>query len=58
MKVDGVQRKGAELPLPPNPAQVPNPIEPRHARDPKPAEPLRHRQSECLQRLVGMGGGD
>ncbi|XP_023857521.1 protein GOLM2 isoform X2 [Salvelinus sp. IW2-2015] len=45
MKADGVQRKGAELPLPPNPAQVPNPIEPRHARDPKPAEPLRHRQS-------------
>ncbi|XP_024295812.1 protein GOLM2 isoform X2 [Oncorhynchus tshawytscha] len=45
MKVDGVQRKGAGLPLPPNPAQVPNPIEPRHARDPKPAEPLRHRQS-------------
>ncbi|XP_036836576.1 protein GOLM2 isoform X5 [Oncorhynchus mykiss] len=46
MKVDGVQRKGAELPLPPNPAQVPNPIEPRHARDPKPAEPLRHRQND------------
>ncbi|XP_013982280.1 protein GOLM2 isoform X2 [Salmo salar] len=45
MKADGVQRKGAGLPLPPNPAQVPNPIEPRHARDPKPAEPLRHRQS-------------
>ncbi|XP_071013829.1 protein GOLM2 isoform X5 [Oncorhynchus clarkii lewisi] len=44
MKVDGVQRKGAELP--PNPAQVPNPIEPRHARDPKPAEPLRHRQND------------
>ncbi|XP_045081204.1 protein GOLM2-like [Coregonus clupeaformis] len=43
MKADGVQRKGAGLP--PNPAQVPNPIEPRHARDPKPAEPLRHRQS-------------
>ncbi|XP_055777192.1 protein GOLM2 isoform X4 [Salvelinus fontinalis] len=46
MKADGVQRKGAELPLPPNPAQVPNPIEPRHARDPKPAEPLRHRQND------------
>ncbi|XP_024295860.1 protein GOLM2 isoform X1 [Oncorhynchus tshawytscha] len=45
MKADGVQRKGAGLPLPPNPAQVPNPIEPLHARDPKPAEPLRHRQS-------------
>ncbi|XP_064833334.1 protein GOLM2 isoform X2 [Oncorhynchus masou masou] len=45
MKVDGVQRKGAGLPLLPNPAQVPNPIEPLHARDPKPAEPLRHRQS-------------
>uniref|UniRef100_A0A673XRQ8 Protein GOLM2 n=1 Tax=Salmo trutta TaxID=8032 RepID=A0A673XRQ8_SALTR len=46
MKADGVQRKGAGLPLPPNPAQVPNPIEPRHARDPKPAEPLRHRQND------------
>ncbi|XP_029497261.1 protein GOLM2-like isoform X3 [Oncorhynchus nerka] len=46
MKADGVQRKGAELPLPPNPAQVPNPIEPLHARDPKPAEPLRHRQND------------
>ncbi|XP_020344708.1 protein CASC4 isoform X2 [Oncorhynchus kisutch] len=45
MKADGVQRKGAGLPLPPNPAQVPNPIEPLHGRDPKPAEPLRHRQS-------------
>uniref|UniRef100_A0A4W5NT22 Protein GOLM2 n=1 Tax=Hucho hucho TaxID=62062 RepID=A0A4W5NT22_9TELE len=45
MKADGVQMKGAGLPLPPNPAQVPNPIEPRHGRDPKPAEPLRHRQS-------------
>ncbi|XP_070985570.1 protein GOLM2-like isoform X1 [Oncorhynchus clarkii lewisi] len=45
MKADGVQRKGAGLPLPPNPAQMPNPIEPLHARDPKPAEPLRHRQS-------------
>ncbi|XP_021441720.1 protein GOLM2 isoform X3 [Oncorhynchus mykiss] len=45
MKADGVQRKGAGLPLPPNPAQVPNPIEPLHARDLKPAEPLRHRQS-------------
>ncbi|XP_064833364.1 protein GOLM2 isoform X5 [Oncorhynchus masou masou] len=46
MKVDGVQRKGAGLPLLPNPAQVPNPIEPLHARDPKPAEPLRHRQND------------
>nr|XP_046205497.1 protein GOLM2-like isoform X5 [Oncorhynchus gorbuscha] len=46
MKADDVQRKGAGLPLPPNPAQVPNPIEPLHARDPKPAEPLRHRQND------------
>uniref|UniRef100_A0A4W5NT26 Protein GOLM2 n=1 Tax=Hucho hucho TaxID=62062 RepID=A0A4W5NT26_9TELE len=46
MKADGVQMKGAGLPLPPNPAQVPNPIEPRHGRDPKPAEPLRHRQND------------
>ncbi|XP_024295865.1 protein GOLM2 isoform X6 [Oncorhynchus tshawytscha] len=49
MKADGVQRKGAGLPLPPNPAQVPNPIEPLHARDPKPAEPLRHRQTAASQ---------
>ncbi|XP_064778774.1 protein GOLM2-like isoform X2 [Oncorhynchus masou masou] len=46
MKADGVQKKGAGLPLPPNLAQVPNPIEPLHARDPKPAEPLRHRQND------------
>uniref|UniRef100_A0A8C7UXH6 Protein GOLM2 n=1 Tax=Oncorhynchus mykiss TaxID=8022 RepID=A0A8C7UXH6_ONCMY len=49
MKADGVQRKGAGLPLPPNPAQVPNPIEPLHARDLKPAEPLRHRQTAASQ---------
>ncbi|XP_008279598.1 protein CASC4 isoform X1 [Stegastes partitus] len=31
------------IPLPPNPAQVPNPIQPHRAKDP--AEPVHHRQS-------------
>ncbi|XP_022050461.1 protein GOLM2 isoform X1 [Acanthochromis polyacanthus] len=31
------------IPLPPNPAQVPNPIQPHHAKDQ--AEPVHHRQS-------------
>lgn len=35
-----------EVPLPPNPAQVPNPIQPHHGKDHVPAEPVRHRQSE------------
>ncbi|XP_071762018.1 protein GOLM2 isoform X1 [Centroberyx gerrardi] len=43
VKGDGGQLKG--LPLPPNPAQVPNPIQPHHAKDQVPAEPLHHRQS-------------
>ncbi|XP_034384284.1 protein CASC4 isoform X1 [Cyclopterus lumpus] len=33
------------IPLPPNPAQVPNPIQPHHAEDQIPAEPVHHRQS-------------
>lgn len=36
------------IPLPPNPAQVPNPIQPHHAEDPVPAQPVHHRQSEFL----------
>ncbi|XP_037345810.2 protein GOLM2 isoform X1 [Pungitius pungitius] len=33
------------IPLPPNPAQVANPIQPHHAEDPVPAQPVHHRQS-------------
>ncbi|XP_058484637.1 protein GOLM2 isoform X1 [Solea solea] len=33
------------IPVPPNPAQVPNPIQPHHAKDQAPAEPVHHRQS-------------
>ncbi|XP_071381829.1 protein GOLM2 isoform X4 [Centroberyx affinis] len=44
VKGDGGQMKG--LPLPPNPAQVPNPIQPHHAKDQVPAEPLHHRQND------------
>ncbi|XP_068438733.1 protein GOLM2 isoform X2 [Clinocottus analis] len=33
------------IPLPPNPAQVPNPIQPQRAEDQIPAEPVHHRQS-------------
>ncbi|XP_026233581.1 protein CASC4 isoform X3 [Anabas testudineus] len=34
-----------EIPLPPNPAQVPNPIQPHHGKDQVPVDPVRHRQS-------------
>ncbi|XP_067105706.1 protein GOLM2 isoform X1 [Osmerus mordax] len=43
VKGGNVQARGVGLP--PNPAQVPNPIEPRRARDQLPAEASRHRQS-------------
>ncbi|KAM7406057.1 hypothetical protein PAMP_000461 [Pampus punctatissimus] len=43
VKGDGGHLKG--IPLPPNPAQVPNPIQPHHAKDQVPAEPVHHRQS-------------
>ncbi|KAM6950692.1 protein GOLM2 isoform 1-T1 [Lycodopsis pacificus] len=33
------------IPMPPNPAQVPNPIQRHHAQDQAPAEPVHHRQS-------------
>ncbi|CAK6969788.1 protein GOLM2 isoform X1 [Scomber scombrus] len=42
-KGDGEHLKG--IPLPPNPAQVPNPIQPHRAKDQVPAEPAHHRQS-------------
>uniref|UniRef100_A0A3Q1G7K2 Protein GOLM2 n=1 Tax=Acanthochromis polyacanthus TaxID=80966 RepID=A0A3Q1G7K2_9TELE len=39
------QRTGIlRIPLPPNPAQVPNPIQPHHAKDQ--AEPVHHRQND------------
>uniref|UniRef100_A0A3Q3XHQ7 Protein GOLM2 n=1 Tax=Mola mola TaxID=94237 RepID=A0A3Q3XHQ7_MOLML len=34
------------LPLPPNPAQVPNPIQPHRNKDHVPAEPVHHRQND------------
>ncbi|XP_056134468.1 protein GOLM2 isoform X2 [Lampris incognitus] len=43
VKADGPQMKG--LQLPPNPAQVPNPIEP-HIKDQVPAAPPHHRQND------------
>ncbi|XP_044206797.1 protein GOLM2 isoform X2 [Thunnus albacares] len=43
VKGGGEHLKG--IPLPPNPAQVPNPIQPHHAKDQVPAEPVHHRQS-------------
>ncbi|XP_012689904.1 protein GOLM2 isoform X2 [Clupea harengus] len=49
----------ANLPIPPNPAQVlPNPIEPRHGRDPAPAEHPRHRQNDDERELPGDRGVD
>lgn len=46
VKGDSEHLKG--IPLPPNPAQVPNPIQPHRAKDQVPAEPVHHRQSELL----------
>uniref|UniRef100_A0A3P9J9V5 Protein GOLM2 n=1 Tax=Oryzias latipes TaxID=8090 RepID=A0A3P9J9V5_ORYLA len=42
-KVDSEHLK--RIPLPPNGAQVPNPIQPQRARDQAPARPVHHRQS-------------
>ncbi|XP_054469176.1 protein GOLM2 isoform X2 [Anoplopoma fimbria] len=41
------------IPLPPNPAQVPNPIQPRHAGDQVPAEPVHHRQNDDDRDMQG-----
>ncbi|XP_059211839.1 protein GOLM2 isoform X1 [Centropristis striata] len=43
VKGDNEHLKG--IPLPPNPAQVPNPIQLHHAKDQVAAEPVHHRQS-------------
>lgn len=45
--VKGESERLKGIPLPPNPAQVPNPIQPHHAKDQ--AEPVHHRQSEFLR---------
>ncbi|XP_035807086.1 protein GOLM2 isoform X4 [Amphiprion ocellaris] len=39
------------IPLPPNPAQVPNPIQPHHAKDQ--AEPVHHRQNDDDRDMQG-----
>lgn len=43
------------IPLPPNPAQVPNPIQPHRTKDQVPAEPVHHRQSEFLHNTLKKG---
>lgn len=54
VKGDGEHLKG--IPLPPNPAQVPNPIQLHHAKDQVPAEPVHHRQSEFPHDTSKRGG--
>lgn len=44
VKGDGEHLK--RIPLPPNPAQVPNPIEPLRSKDQVMAEPVHHRQND------------
>ncbi|XP_068446982.1 protein GOLM2 isoform X3 [Clinocottus analis] len=41
------------IPLPPNPAQVPNPIQPQRAEDQIPAEPVHHRQNDDDRDMQG-----
>lgn len=46
------------IPLPPNPAQVPNPIQPHRPKDQLPAEPVHHRQSKSrLSEPAGVRSG-
>lgn len=54
VKGDSEHLKG--IPLPPNPAQVPNPIQPHRAKDQVPAEPVHHRQSELLHDTFNLQG--
>lgn len=54
-KDDGGQVKGIPLPL--NPAQVPNPLQPHHAKDLFPPEAVHHRQSESPSLLMAGGLG-
>lgn len=53
VKGDSEHLKG--IPLPPNPAQVPNPIQPHRTKDQVPAEPVHHRQSEFLHNTLKAG---
>lgn len=45
-KVKDENERLKEVLLPPNPAQVPNPIQPQRGKDQIAAEPVHHRQSE------------
>lgn len=51
VKGDNEHLKG--IPLPPNPAQVPNPIQPHHAKDQVQAEPVHHRQNDDDRDMQG-----
>ncbi|XP_070759868.1 protein GOLM2 isoform X3 [Enoplosus armatus] len=51
VKGDSEHLKG--IPLPPNPAQVPNPIQPHHAKDQVAAEPVHHRQNDDDRDMQG-----
>ncbi|XP_028258131.1 protein CASC4 isoform X2 [Parambassis ranga] len=51
VKGDGEHLK--RIPLPPNPAQVPNPIQPHHAKDQVLAEPVHHRQNDDERDMQG-----
>lgn len=44
------------IPLPLNPAQVPNPLQPRHPKDLVPPEAVHHRQSESPPPALGVLG--
>ncbi|XP_074523002.1 protein GOLM2 isoform X2 [Halichoeres trimaculatus] len=51
VKGDGDHLKG--IPLPNNPAQVPNPIQPHHAKDQAPVEAVHHRQNDDDRDMQG-----
>ncbi|XP_037649036.1 protein GOLM2 isoform X4 [Sebastes umbrosus] len=51
VKGDSEHLKG--IPLPANPAQVPNPIQPHHAKDQVAAEPVHHRQNDDDRDMQG-----
>ncbi|XP_028999499.1 protein GOLM2 isoform X2 [Betta splendens] len=51
--VKGENERLKEIPLPPNPAQVPNPIQAQRGRDQMAAEPLHHRQNDDDREMQG-----
>ncbi|XP_030622437.1 protein CASC4 isoform X2 [Chanos chanos] len=56
---DGARLQGANLPPPPNPAQVlPNPIEQQHGKDQAPADMARHRQNDEDHEIPGDRGAE